>query len=168
MTCTEHLNKTRSIQNQKKKGAKRCVLKYMIFTWFVYTYTCCLLCRNQLVFFVYSLYLCCLLRARVYDTNIQLFISGSLKQIATSAGLFFLSEAKKKYFMNLAEGATQRKPLAMPETLRLYASQILPFLANINYILLVGRFLCSKVFNTDSCLKATLKRDSDDDPYFSD
>ncbi len=69
--------------------------------------------------------------------------------------------------MNLAEEATQRKPLAMPETLRLYASQILHFLASINYILLVNGFLCSKVFNTDSCLKATLKRDADDDPYFS-
>lgn len=47
--------------------------------------------------------------------------------------------------MNLAEEA---KPLAIPETLRLYASQILPFLASINYILLVNGFLYSKVFTT--------------------
>lgn len=64
--------------------------------------------------------------------------------------------------MNLAEEA---KPLAIPETLRLYASQILPFLASINYISLVNGLLYLKVFNTDSCLKATLKRDAHDEPY---
>ncbi len=54
------------------------------------TYTCCLLCHIQLVFRVYSLYLSCLLRAKVHDTNIKLFISVPLKQIALSAGLFFI------------------------------------------------------------------------------
>ncbi len=40
--------------------------------------------------------------------------------------------------MNLAEEAIQRKPLAIPEILRLCASQILPHPASINYILLVN------------------------------
>lgn len=51
---------------------------------------------------------------------------------------------KETHSTDLAEEVIQRTPLAIPETLRLYASQILPLLASINYNLLVDGFLIFK------------------------
>lgn len=71
-------------------------------------------------------------------------------------GGFEARKKGKKHFVNLAEEAISKKTSGHPIT-TVYASQIVPLRASINYILLVKGFLCSEVFNTDSCVKATLQ-----------